>query len=87
MIIVWIDVDWESDCARRMSLVFVKPIQIRLGLWTDHCSSYLQSVLHPVQGAFVQDVDAAPTVDQNSGDPTAANVHGDDQGVMRKCMT
>ena len=32
--------------------------------------------------AFIQDVDATPTVNQDPGDPIAADVHCNDQGVV-----
>jgi len=37
--------------------------------------------LHPVQSASIQNVDTAPTVDQDSEDTTATNMHDDDHGT------
>ena len=52
-----------------------------MGLRTDYFSSYLWSILHPVQSASIQNVNTAPTIDQDSEDTTATNVHDDDHGT------
>ena len=41
----------------------------------------ISDVLYLVHGSSVQD-DAAPTVDQDSGDLATADMHCDDQGVV-----
>jgi len=51
-------------------IVLVKPIQVRLNLRADHSLGDLLGVLHPIQGASIQNVDGALSIDQNFGHST-----------------
>ena len=64
------------------------PYKFNLGLRTDHCSGCLQSIFHLVQSTRIQNIDTAPTVDQNFEYLIASNAHGDNQGILvQKCTT
>ena len=54
---------------------------MRLDL-TDYHSYNLSNVLHPVQGASIQDVNSVPSIDHNFGHSAVADEHSNDQSII-----